>query len=392
MELGVNFTNKKRFTAILIVLYSTFSMLVTISLFWPSFIVEAKLQSYAYSNGTENVLPYYSEQSIPELFDKVKNSVVMISPSSRSSNMSLSGSGFVFDKGGHMITNNHVVGTASSVIVTFNDGSQYDANVIGKDPVNDIAILKISENHTQQLLPIQFGNSSEIRVGERVIAIGNPYGFTNTLTGGFISQTGRLLLESGSDAPYPHPNMIQTDAIINPGNSGGPLINLQGLVMGMNTATINSPDGGVTGLGFAVPSNTLIQEIPQLIKKGTYPHPWLGIAARSLNLELGQSLDLDPNFKGILVVSLVKDGPAYEAGIQGKDQFPPGDIITALDGSPISNTHDLLSFIEDNKSIGDKITVSIYRDNQTRDLIVTLGERPISVYSSPYISSQTPIF
>ena len=271
----VSLGNTKKLTVIFFPLFLIFALIVVSTLLlWIDYVVEARLQSHASSDGTENTIsPSYSELEIPDLFDKVKLSVVNISPSSMSENISLSGSGFVYDKNGHMITNSHVVATASSVIVTFNDGNQYDANVIGKDPVNDIAILKISENDIESLLPVEFGNSSDVRVGERVFAIGNPYGFTNTLTGGFISQVSRLILEAGSGAPYPHPNMIQTDALINPGNSGGPLVNLQGQVIGMNTATINSELGGATGLGFAIPSQTLIREIPTLIENGSYPPP-----------------------------------------------------------------------------------------------------------------------
>lgn len=361
-----------------------------------SYIVEAKQHSSNVPSGTENIISlsllFYSESSIPDLFDKIKSSVVKISPSSESENISLSGSGFVYDKNGHVITNSHVIKTASSVTVTLNDGNQYDANVIGKDPVNDIAVVKISENITEALLPVEFGNSSTIRVGERVIAIGNPYGFSNTLTGGFISQTGRLILESGSDAPYPHPNMIQTDALINPGNSGGPLVNLQGQVIGMNTATINSELGGATGLGFSIPSKTLLREIPVLIENGTYTHPWLGISATTFTSDSIKDIELHPNLKGVLVQSLVKGGPAEEAGVKGKDEPFHGDIITALDGFPTSNTEELLSYIENNKSSDDKIIISIYRNNQTYNLSATLGERPISVYTSPYISSQTPLF
>ena len=245
MEPNVNFKNTKGLTVILIVLYSIFSVLVVVSFLWPGYIVKAQPLSNTYSNGTEKILPSYTEQSIPDLFNKLKDSVVKISPTSKESNASLQGSGFVYDENGHIVTNSHVAGKASSVVVTFNDGNQYNALVKGKDPTSDIAVLKISGNHAQPLVPVVFGNSSEIMVGERVIAIGNPYGFTNTLTGGFISQTGRLILESGSEAPYPQPNMIQTDALINPGNSGGPLVNLEGNVIGMNTATFNSQLGGV---------------------------------------------------------------------------------------------------------------------------------------------------
>lgn len=336
----------------------------------------------------------HTESSIPDLFDEIKSSVVNISPSSASENISFFGSGFVYDKNGHIITNNHVISGVSSVTVTFNDGNQHDAIVIGKDPVNDIAVLKIAGNDTdiQSILPVKFGNSSVIRVGEGVIAIGNPYGFSNTLTGGFISQTGRLILESGSGAPYPHPNMIQTDALINPGNSGGPLVNLDGQVIGMNTATIDSTLGGATGLGFSIPSNTLLREIPVLIENRTYSHPWLGVSAVSLTKDLNEKIGLSSNFKGVLVQSLVKDGPADKAGVHGKRGSSLGDVITSLDGISTGNTEDLLSYIENNKSSGNKITISLYRTHQTYNLTATLGERPISVYNSPYISAKTPLF
>jgi S1-C subfamily serine protease len=376
----------------MLILISTLAIALGVSLlFWFYINAEAQLQpaSSSYLIDIENVSSSYSESTIPDLFDKVKHSVVNVTPSPGSENLSLSGSGFVYDKQGHILTNSHVAGTASFVVVTFIDGNQYDAIVVGKDPINDIAVLKISDNQTE-VKPVQFGNSSEVRVGERVIAIGNPYGFANTLTGGFISQVGRLLLESGSEAPYPHPNMIQTDAIINPGNSGGPLINLQGRVIGMNTATISSELGGVTGLGFSIPSKTLLRETPVLIQNGSYSSPWLGISARTLTTNLNQEVGLNSNFRGVFVNSLVKDGPTDKAG--NRDNALQGSIITALDGHPINNTNELLSYIEDNKLVGEKIIITWYKNNQTNDLIITLGERPISLYTSQYIIAQTPLY
>jgi S1-C subfamily serine protease len=361
---------------------------------WANYVGEStNMQSFAFSANNENTTFSYSESSIPDLFDKVKSSVVNISPSSTSENISETGSGWVYDRDGHIVTNSHVVAEASYVKVTFNDGNQYDAIVVGKDPISDIAVVRISENHTtESILPVEFGNSSTVRVGERVIAIGNPYGLSNTLTGGFISQTGRMILESESKVPYPHPNMIQTDALINPGNSGGPLINLNGQLIGMNTATIGSAQGGALGLSFSIPSKTLLREIPVLLENGTYQHPWLGISAISLKSDLNREIGLSSNFEGVLVQSLVEDGPAEEAGVQGRNESLHGDIITAIDGFPISNTEDLLSYIENNKSTGEKIAISIHRNNQDLNLITTLGERPISVYTSPYITSQTPLY
>ena len=393
MEFEIKYEVIRTWPSISFILLVTFTMIITISIFFSGYSVEAQQQS-SKEDDSELVLSY-KDESIPDLFDRVKSSVVNISPSSSSlsENTSETGSGWIYDKNGHIVTNSHVVAAASSVKVTFNDANQYDAIVVGKDPINDIAVIRISENYTDEsLLPVEFGNSSTIRVGERVIAIGNPYGLSNTLTGGFISQTGRLILESASQVPYPHPNMIQTDALINPGNSGGPLFNLKGQVIGMNTATINSEQGGALGLSFSIPSKTLLEEIPVLIQNGTYHHPWLGISAISLNEDLNREMGLKSNFRGVLVHSLVEDGPADKVGVQGRNGSLHGDIITALDGFPTSNTEELLSYIENNKSPGEKITISAYRNNQANNLIATLGERPIWVYTSPYITSQTPLY
>ena len=368
------------------------SFLMLSSLLWFDNLVKG--QTAAFSNeGNLSASTSWSESSSPKLFDKVKASVVQVSPSSNSIiSSSLLGSGFVYDKYGHIITNSHVIENASSVTVTFIDDTQYDATVIGKDIVNDIAVLELPENATETIIPVQFGNSSAARIGERIFTVGNPYGFSNTLTGGFISQVGRLILETGTIAPFPHSNMIQTDALINPGNLGGPLVNLQGLVIGMTTATIDSPHGGATGLGFAIPSKTLLREVPTLIENGIYDHPWLGISAQNLNPELNKIAGLSPNFKGVLVDSLVKDGPADMAGVQGRDENTQGDIIIALDGVPIKSIHELLSYIENNKAAGDKIYVTLNRNNQTNNVVAVLGERPPSPYTSSFISSQTPLF
>ena len=373
-------------------------MIMTLSL-QSDYIAEAQLQSSTYSNRTGNIssssqpLPYLfgTISSIPNLFDKVKLSVVKVSPTSEAANDSLTGSGFVYDKNGDMLTNSHVVGKASSVIITFIDGNQSSATVVGKDPVNDIAVVKLMGNHTHSIVPVQFANSSAVRIGEPVIAIGDPYGFSDTLTSGLVSQVGRLLLQSGTEAPYPHPDMIQTDALINPGNSGGPLFDLQGRVIGMNSDTFSS-EFGAGGFGFAIPSKTLLREAPVILKNGSYPHPWLGMSGRGLDLELNRELGLGPNFRGVLVDSLVNGGPADKAGIQGIHQSIHGDIITALDGIPIKNAPDLLSYIDNNKSPGEKITITIYRNNHTSNLIATLGQRPTSLYTSPNITSGTPLF
>src|ERR671918_1593318 len=284
--------------------------------------------------------------SLNSIFKQVENSVVQITrkvppssilPTPESENATALGSGFVYDNKGRIITNNHVVGDAKIVDITLVDGNRYTANVIGTDIFSDIAVIEIvEENLTEQssspppLRPLIIGNSSELEVGEQVIAIGNPFGLAGTMTTGIISQTGRLLPDQLTG--FSIPNAIQTDTIINPGNSGGPLLNMNGQVIGINTAGLFG-----SGIGFAIPSNAITRIVPALIEKGNYTHPWLGFTAATLTSDLAESVEgLERNFKGVLVDSIVKDGPADKVGIQGRitDQYAEkhgGDIITAID-------------------------------------------------------------
>jgi len=337
-----------------------------------------------------------SSLSLNSIFKEVENSVVQITrkvppssilpPGPESENATTLGSGFVYDNKGRIITNNHVVGDAKIVDITLVDGNRYTANVIGTDIFSDIAVIEIVENLTEQssppLRPLIIGNSSELEVGEQVIAIGNPFGLAGTMTTGIISQTGRLLPDQQTG--FSIPNAIQTDTLINPGNSGGPLLNMNGQVIGMNTAGLFG-----SGIGFAVPSNAITRIVPALIEKGNYTHPWLGFTAATLTSDLAESVEgLERNFKGVLVDSIVKDGPADKAGIQGRitDQYGEkhgGDIITAVDGRIVNQNEDLISYIEENKEVGDRITLTIYRNGQFLDLEMTIQERPSPV---PYLT------
>jgi S1-C subfamily serine protease len=339
--------------------------------------------------------------SLNSIFKQVENSVVQITrkvppssilPSPESENASALGSGFVYDNKGRIITNNHVVGDAKIVDITLVDGNRYTANVIGTDIFSDIAVIEIVENFTQQsppLNPLIIGNSSELEVGEQVIAIGNPFGLAGTMTTGIISQTGRLLPDPQTG--FSIPNAIQTDTIINPGNSGGPLLNMNGQVIGMNTAGLFG-----SGIGFAIPSNAITRIVPALIEKGNYTHPWLGFTAATLTSDLAESVEgLERNFKGVLVDSIVKDGPADKVGIQGRitDQYAEkhgGDIITAIDGRIINQNEDLISYIAENKKVGDKITLTIYRNGQFLDLEMTLQERPSPLLYLTEVLSPVP--
>jgi S1-C subfamily serine protease len=345
--------------------------------------------------------------SLNSIFKQVENSVVQITrkipppssilpPSPESENATALGSGFVYDNKGHIITNNHVVGNAKIVDVTLVDGNRYTANVIGTDIFSDIAVIEIVENNlTQQspipppLKPLMIGNSSALEVGEQVIAIGNPFGLVGVMTTGIVSQTGQTIVED-PESGLSIPNAIQTDALINPGNSGGPLLNMNGQVIGMNTA-------GFSGIGLAIPSNAITRIVPALIEKGNYTHPWLGLTVATLTSDLAESIGgLERNFKGVLVDSIVKNGPADKGGVNGSitDQYGEkhgGDIITAVDGHNVIKIEDLVSYLEEHKKVGDKITLTIYRNGQFLDLEMTLEERPSPLlYLTKVPSSPVP--
>lgn len=334
-------------------------------------------------------------QSLPiyDIFNKVENSVVQITtsvppitapnPDREQENQTALGSGFVYDENGHIVTNNHVVANARIVDITFIDGNRYTANVTGRDVYSDLAVLKIVENFTQGELapPLTLGNSSELKVGDQVVAIGNPFGLEGSITTGIVSQTGRLLpLE---ETGFSVPDAIQTDALINPGNSGGPLLNMKAEVIGVNTAGIFPGN-----IGFAVPSNAVQRIVPVLIEAGNYTHPWLGMTGGPLTSDIAQREGLERNFKGVIVDTIVKDSPADKAGINGSitNQYGErlgGDIITAVDGNPVIRMEDLISHLETERSVGQNMTLTIYRDGNILDKQITVGERPSAI---PYLT------
>ncbi len=325
--------------------------------------------------------------SISEIFKDVQGSVVQITRENQPTsddppgdeNVTSLGSGFVFDKQGRIITNHHVVRDSKNVDVTFIDGNRYVASVIGSDPFNDIAVIDIAQNISGQLYPLSLGNSSAVEVGDQVIAIGNPYGLAGSMTVGIVSQKGRLISTEGS--AFSIPSVIQTDALINPGNSGGPLINVNEEVIGMNTAGVLSDSGSFSGIGLAVPSNTISKIVPVLISKGNYTHPWLGISASTLTSKLTENFEnLSRDFKGVYVDSIIKDGPADKAQLQGSttDQYGDkhgNDIITAVDNHNVTYMEDLVSYIDENKQPGEKLNVTVFRNHTYTDLSVELGDR-----------------
>jgi S1-C subfamily serine protease len=293
------------------------------------------------------------------------------------------GSGFLYDNEGHIVTNYHVVENAEELSVTLADGEVYPAEIVGADPSNDLAVVRIDAGNLPE--PIGLGNSDGLRVGEFVVAIGNPFGLERTLTVGVISSLGRVI--QSPDGRFIG-EAIQTDAAINPGNSGGPLLDLEGRVIGVNSQII-SPSRASAGIGFAVPVNTVKRVVPQLIAKGRYAHPWLGVQPLGLTPERAQAfreagMDV-PVDEGLLMIEVVSGGPADRAGIQGGDRIVQlgnvrlalgGDIITAINGEAVDDLQELTVYLETQTQVGDTVEVTIVRDGVEQNVQVTLAERP----------------
>ncbi len=355
-----------------------------------------KLEIFAQTENEKNS----SLVSISKIFKDVQGSVVQITRENPSAspdspgdeNVTSLGSGFVFDKEGRIITNHHVVRDSKNVDVTFIDGNRYVASVIGSDPFSDIAVIDISQNISGQLSPLTLGNSSAVEVGDQVIAIGNPYGLAGSMSVGIVSQKGRLISTEGSQ--FSIPSVIQTDALINPGNSGGPLLSIGEEVIGMNTAGVLSDLGSFSGIGLAVPSNTISKIVPVLISKANYTHPWLGVSASTLTSKLTENFEnLSRDFKGVYVDSIIKDGPADNAGLRGSttDQYGDkhgNDIITAVDSHNVTYMEDLVSYIDENKQPGEKLNLTVIRNQAYLDLNVLLGDRSNSTKSDNSTKSE----
>jgi S1-C subfamily serine protease len=325
-----------------------------------------------------------TELTLPDLFQNVEKSVVQITDSNEIDLFeSRLGSGFVYDDNGHIITNHHVVsGGGNRLDVTFQDGSVYRASLIGSDPSADIAVLYVKEVSKEKLLPLSLADSSNVRVGARVAAIGNPFGLSGSMSTGIVSGVGRQLPAQEDDG-FTIPDIIQTDAPINPGNSGGPLLNMRGEVIGINSA-IFSTTGQFAGVGFAIPSNTIAQLVPSLITTGSYQHPWLGVAGMDMTPGMASRLGLDEP-RGFLVMDVVAGSPAEKAGIQrgeedavidGMSMKLGGDVILAIDNNTVRKIDDILAYVEIEKSVGDDLKLTILRGGQTMEVIATLSARP----------------
>lgn len=397
-----------------------------------------------------------------EIFSKVQDSVVQVTTTNTDIAGPLNsglGSGFVYDNDGHIITNYHVVALASlsgessnnisssnnntDIIVTFNDGSVYNARVVGSDRFSDIAVLRVENISESKLVPLTFGNSSQAKIGEQVVAIGNPFGLSGTLTVGVVSGLGRTIPSLADDQqeqeqpPLPEtpfddlfpdipglpfqqpplipdqqqqersgafsiPDIIQTDAAVNPGNSGGPLLNMEGQVIGMNTA-IFSETGVYAGIGFAIPSNTITKIVPSLITTGSYQHPWLGLIGIDITPDIAEALGLSlEEAKGFLIIGVNEGSPADKAGVRGGDRVTNvngreirlgGDIVLKIDNQDVRKIEDILTYLEGQKHVGDIVQLTIVRDGKTQTVNATLTPRPGSNQSQqlqPQSEQQRP--
>ncbi len=294
------------------------------------------------------------------------------------------GSGFIYDTDGHLVTNFHVIEGAEELFVTLADETVLPGRVVGADPSNDLAVIQV-DPEAASLQPVPLGDSDGLQVGQFVVAIGNPFGLEQTLTVGVISALGRVI-ESPDERFIGE--IIQTDAAINPGNSGGPLLDLSGRVIGVNTA-IFSPSQASAGIGFAVPVNTVRRVVPELIAHGRYPHPWLAASLLSLTprwVEILQQAGMQvPVTHGTLVVEIFRGGAAERAGVRGGDQLVRvgrqvlpvgGDIITAVNGQPIEDSRELTIYLETKTRVGDTAELTVIRDGREQRVPVQLDERP----------------
>ena len=348
-------------------------------------------------NVTTNSLQMTSNDSLTltGLFEETQQSVVQVSGTSSEDNPFLGaslGSGFIYDNNGHIITNYHVIAGSNpeDISITFIDGTVYRARVIGTDQYSDFAVLHVEEDvPAEKLIPLPLGNSSALQVGQEVVAIGNPFGLSGSMTEGIVSGLNRLIpvyQDPFSDVAAPAfsiPDVIQTDAAINPGNSGGPLLDLQGEVVGINSA-IFSTTGGFAGVGFAVPSNTIAKIAPILIESGTFQHPWLGVSGIDMTPEIAEAIGLGEP-RGFLVIETAPGGPADVAGVQagttpmqlgGREIALGGDVILAINDKAVRKIDDVLGYLEQATEVGETVKLTVWRGGQILEIDVTLGARP----------------
>lgn len=314
------------------------------------------------------VVSLYDEEAIVTLYNQMIPAVVEIKTVERRGQ----GSGFIVDKEGHILTNNHVVDGASSVSVTLHSGETLDAQVVGTDRENDLALLKVDTGKISSISPLPWGNSDNVNPGQMAIALGSPFGLEGSITVGIISGVERVMAGAHERSIT---NMLQTDTAINPGNSGGPLLDSKGEVIGINTAIQPASNG----IGFAIPINNAKSLLPALLQGGEVSTPWLGISGTEIDQTLASKLDLATDH-GVYVVSVMPDSSAEKAGLVpgGSDQGSPtsgGDIITAINGREVTAVSEILQYLN-TKKVGEQVSLTVIRGDETIVVEVTLGEWP----------------
>jgi S1-C subfamily serine protease len=347
-------------------------------------------------SGSEGNPVYEIETILESVYAKTNQSVVNIQVSLPASLFSSEsgglGSGFVWDNQGHIVTNNHVTESASRITVTFYDGSTVEASLVGADADSDLAVIKVDMSDVNangiQLQPVEIADSTQLKVGQIAVAIGNPFGLQGTMTVGFISGLGRLISANDNTIgpTYRIPDIIQTDAAVNPGNSGGVLLDRTGKLIGV-TNSIATTTGTDAGVGFAIPSAIVQQVVPALIESGHYNHPYLGISLISLTPDLSEAMDLASTQRGALVETVTADSPADKAGLQASENQVTingqqigigGDVIIAFNGQTVKSSDDLIAYLARSGVVGQTATLTVLRDGKQMELQVTLGARPSS--------------
>jgi serine protease Do len=328
------------------------------------------------------------EQALEQIYGMVEPSVVYIEVIPQQIINAVSGSGFVWDNAGHIVTNDHVVSGGGDIAITFYDGTIVPATVIGEDADSDLAVLKF-DTSAYKATPVTMGDSSQLKVGQVVVAIGNPFGLQSTLTVGHVSGLARTITGNvpiTASSTYSIPSIIQTDAAINPGNSGGVLVDDGGRVIGV-TAQIASQSGTSSGVGFAIPQAIVSRVVPALITQGKYSHPYLGISGLSMDPDIAKAMNLNSNQRGALVATVTPGGPAAQAGLLGSNENVTilgqpisvgGDIIIAVNDQTINSFDDLTAYVALSTSPGQQITLTILRNGQQMQVTVIIGSRPSS--------------
>jgi 2-alkenal reductase len=343
--------------------------------------VQAQLPEPAPEAVVETSLPAVDqdlETSLINIYQRVNPAVVHIRVFTGTDDFNIplgTGSGFVYDKEGHIVTNNHVVTDGDSFEVVYSNGSRSEAVIVGTDVDSDLAVIK-AKNVPEGVEPVTLGDSAAVQVGEFVAAIGNPFDETGSMSVGIVSGLGRTLLSqrvTDNGGRYSLPQVIQTDAAINPGNSGGPLLNLDSEVIGVNSAILTET-GVNSGVGYTIPVNAVKRIVPALIAEGEYVYPFIGIRMLTLDITLQEQLELSQT-AGAYITDVSPDTPAEDAGLVGAEG-PGGDLIVAINGQPVVTSDDLISYLVFETVVGQTVDLTVFRDGEEIVLPLTLGARP----------------